>query len=156
MSSTMMFERSMMGSMGAMGTMPLGPMPAAAPAMPSMMMVPRCTMKFEKCAGGMKIQCTCEDETAAATLQNLCKMMAGGMWSCHCTLNGMLICQCNLCMCKCECSDTKMGICLTCTSGDKSCAAMCQACCECADHCLDSGCMCCLMVGGMPVCCGCC
>ena len=31
----------------------------------NMMMVPRCTMKIEKCTGGMKITCTCDDATSA-------------------------------------------------------------------------------------------
>ncbi len=153
MSSTMMFERSMMGSMGTMGSMPGASMPAAAPTMPGMMMVPRCTMKFEKCQGGMKITCTCDDEMSAATLQNLCKMLAGGMCSCCCMMNGMQLCQCNMTMCKCECKDTKMGVCITCTSGDKACCDMCQACCDCLAKCMEAGCMCCLMIGGMPVCC---
>ena len=48
--------------------------------MPSMM-IPRCTMKVEKCTGGMKITCSCEDATACAMMQNLCNMMAGGMCS---------------------------------------------------------------------------
>ena len=153
MSSTMMFERSMMGSMGTMGSMPQGGIPSMAPATPSMMMVPRCTMKFEKCAGGMKLTCTCEDEMSAATLQNLCKMMAGGMCSCSCMMNGMTICQCSFCMCNCKVADTKHGVCFTCTSGDKACCDMCQSCCDCVMKCIEAGCVCCLMMGGMPVCC---
>jgi hypothetical protein len=30
---------------------------------------------------------------------------------------------------------------------------MCQACCDCMTHCLEAGCMCCVCLGGMPVCC---
>ena len=28
-------------------------------------MVPRCTIRMEKCSGGMKMVCTCDDEVAA-------------------------------------------------------------------------------------------
>ncbi len=79
----------------------------------------------------MKVTCHCDDETAAATLQNMCKMMAGGMLGLCCTMNGMMVCQCNMCMCKCECTTTKDGVCFTCTSGDKACCEMIQACCDC-------------------------
>src|SRR4051812_24527239 len=51
------------GMMGGTSTMPSGM---------NMMMVPRCTMTMEKCPGGMKITCTCEDATSAGMLQNLC------------------------------------------------------------------------------------
>ena len=44
-------------------------MPAATPAM-SGMMIPRCTMKMEKCTGGMKISCSCDDKMASGMLQN--------------------------------------------------------------------------------------
>ena len=72
--TTMMAERNVMG-MGMTG-------PAAAtPAGMNMMMVPRCKMTLEKCAGGMKITCACDDKVSAGMLQNLCTMMAGGMCS---------------------------------------------------------------------------
>ena len=35
------------------------------PAAPQWMMVPRCTIKMEKCTGGMKITCTCDDAMSA-------------------------------------------------------------------------------------------
>src|SRR5437868_5305748 len=47
---------------GMMGS--TGPMPAGM----NMMMVPRCTMKMEKCSGGMKITCTSDDATSAGML----------------------------------------------------------------------------------------
>jgi hypothetical protein len=153
MTAMMMMDKSMVSPMG----MPMSgsQMPAAAPNGPQMCMVPRCTMKIEKCKGGMKMTCTCEDEVAAGTLQNMCKMMAGSLCSCCCMMNGMMVCNCCLTMCKCECTDTKMGVCITCTSGDEDCAAMCQACCDCVSACMKAGCMCCVCFGGMPVCCCC-
>lgn len=160
MTSMLMFDRSALT--GAAGAMP-GAMTPGTPAMPSMSpmagsmcMLPRCEMKLEKCAGGMQITCTCEDEVACTMLQHMCKMLADGMCSCCCMMNGMMMCQCNLAMCKCECSMTEHGVSITCTSGDKACCKMIQACCDCMCECLEAGCMCCVSLGGMPVCCGCC
>src|SRR6476661_3681756 len=107
----LMLDKGMMGAAGS--SMQAGPMPTAVPMGMQMCMVPRCTMKMEKCKGGMKMTCTCEDEIAATTLQNMCKMMAGSMCSCCCMMNGMMMCQCNMCMCKCECADVKMGVSFT-------------------------------------------
>src|SRR4051812_47962262 len=131
MSSTMMFDRSTMMSPMMGSQMPMSSMPSMMPSMANMCVVPRCDMKIEKCAGGVKITCSCEDEVSAATLQNMCKMMAGGMCSLCCMMNGMMMCQCNLLMGMCKCADTKQGVSITCTSGDKECAEMIQACCEC-------------------------
>ena len=61
---------------GMPGTMPAGmgtAMPGGAPGM-SYLMVPRCTIKMEKCTGGMKMQCVCDDKVAAGMLQNLCAL----------------------------------------------------------------------------------
>jgi hypothetical protein len=156
MTSAMMMERSGMGmaglgapAAGALGT------PAMTPGVTNMMMVPRCTMKMEKCTGGVKITCTCEDKVSAGMLQNLCTMMAGGMCSCYCILNGMVACCCNLMMGQCKCEPTENGVCLTCTSGDKDCCAMIQACCESCNALMKVGCTCCMMMNGMPVCCSC-
>ena len=44
---------------------------------------------------------------------------------------------------------------ITCTSGDKACCAMIQACCDCMCGMMKAGCTCCVMMNGMPVCCGC-
>jgi hypothetical protein len=151
----MMMDKGMLGTTGS--SMPGMNMPGAMAGMPaSMAMVPRCTMKMEKCAGGMKIHCKCEDEMSRVMMQNLCKMMAGGMCSFYCMMNGMVMCHCNMAMCKCECTSTKDGVCFTCTSGDKACCDMCQACCDCMMHCMEAGCMCCVCLGGMPCCCGTC
>lgn len=152
MTSTMMMERPTMGMPGAAPGMST----TASPMAPNMIMVPRCTMKFEKCQGGMKMTCTCDDQMACATMQNLCKMMAGGMVGCCMMMNGMMVCSCNLMMGMCKCEMTEHGVCVTCTSGDKECAAMIQACCECCSSMMKAGCTCCMMMNNMPVCCGTC
>ena len=151
--TSMMMDRSMMSPMGAQMS---GAMPGAAPGAMQMCMVPRCTMKMEKCKGGMKMTCTCEDEMAAATLQNMCKMMAGSMCSCCCMMNGMVVCTCNLTMGMCKCEMTPKGVCITCTSGDKACSEMIQACCDCLCTMMKAGCSCCVMMNNTPVCCGAC
>ena len=63
MNSAMMMERTGMGMPGmgmGMPGMTGGAMtsPSMMPGTSNMMMVPRCTMKMEKCDGGMKITCT--------------------------------------------------------------------------------------------------
>jgi len=155
MASVMMMNRGMMGPAG-MGEMPMTPAPASMPAAAGAMVLPRCTMKMEKCAGGMKIKCICDDDVACATLQNLCKMLCDGMCSCCCMMNGMCMCQCNMAMAICKCEYTKDGVCVTCTSGDKACCAMIQACCDCMCECMEAGCTCCLCFNNTPVCCGTC
>ena len=140
---------SMPGATGMMGSA------QAAPTAANMMMVPRCTMTFEKCTGGMKITCACEDRVSAGMLQNLCTMMAGGLCSCCCVLNGMVVCSCNMTMGHCKCEPTEDGVCITCTSGDSVCSAMIQACCACMTAMVKSGCTCCVMMNNVPVCCGC-
>jgi len=118
--------------------------------------VPRCEIKMEKCTGGMKMHCRCDDEMACATLQNLCKMLAGGMCSCCCTYNGVMMAQCNLVCGMCKCEYTKDGCTITCTSGDKACAEMLQSCCEMMACCMRSGCCCYVCFNNTPVCCGAC
>jgi hypothetical protein len=150
---TLMMERPGMAmpGMGMPGT--AGMMGASQATGPNMVMVPRCTMTFEKCKGGMKINCVCDDKVAAAMLQNLCTMLAGGMCSCCCMMNGMMVCCCNLMMGMCKCEATDTGVCITCTSGDPACSAMIQSCCECMTGMMKAGCTCCMMMGNMPVCC---
>jgi len=159
MSSTVMMERTGMGMPGlgvpGMGTPTIGT-PGTVPTGTNFMMVPRCTFKVEKCTGGMKITCSCSDATACSMVQNLCTMLAGGMCSCCCTLNGMLVYCCNMTMCMCKCEMTKDGCCVTCTSGDPKCCEMVQACCDCLNAMLKAGCTCCLLMNNTPVCCGCC
>ena len=152
--ATMMMERTAMGmpNMGMPGTTMGAPGPAAGM---NMVMVPRCTFKFEKCQGGMKMTCVCDDVTARGMLQNLCTMLAGGMCSVCCLMNGMMVCCCNMMMGMCKCEMTEDGVSITCTSGDKACCTMIQACCECMASMMKAGCTCCVMMNNMPVCCGC-
>jgi hypothetical protein len=116
-------------------------------------MVPRCKITMEKCAGGMKIVCTCDDKMAVGMLQNLCAMLAGSMCSCCCMMNGMMVCCCNLVMGMCKCEMTKDGCTFTCTSGDAKCCEMIQACCDCMSQNMKAGCTCCVMMNNTPVCC---
>ena len=104
----------------------------------------------------MKIAYTCTDTTACAMMQNLCQMMAGGLCSMCCTMNGMVVCTCNLTMGLCKCEMTEDGCLVTCMSGDKKCCDMIQGCCDCISACLASCCTCCLMMNNTLVCCGCC
>jgi hypothetical protein len=147
---------AMMSPMTATGTMPGGmgtTMPGMAPGM-NYLMVPRCTVKMEKMTGGMKVVCGCEDQMARGALQNLCASLAGTMCGCCCMMNGMMVCCCNLMMGVCKCEMTKEGVTMTCTSGDKDCANMIQACCDAMTAMMQAGCTCCVMMNNMPVCCG--
>jgi len=119
------------------------------------MMVPRCTMKFEKCQGGMKINCVCDDQMACSMMQNLCNMLQGGTCSCCMMMNGMMVCSCHLIMGMCKCEMTDKGVCITCTSGDQKCGEMIQSCCDCMATMCKSGCTCCMMMNNTPICCGC-
>ena len=152
----MMMDRAGMGMSGT-GVSGMGMPGMMSPtSMPSnVLMVPRCTFKMEKMTGGMKITCVCDDKMAASMVQNLCKMLAGGMCSCCMMMNGMMVCTCNLTMGLCKCEMTEMGITITCTSGDKPSAEMIQACCDCMSSMLKAGCTCCLLMGNTPLCCGC-
>jgi hypothetical protein len=117
-------------------------------------MVPRCTsFKFEKCQGGFKITCVCEDKVAATMLQNLCTMLSGGMLSCCCVFNGVPVCTYNFTYCLCKCEPTDSGVCFTCTSGDAQCAAMCAACCDSLVAMQSAGCTCYVLMNNTPCCC---
>jgi hypothetical protein len=120
---------------------------------PGISTVPRCAMKVEKCREGMKITCTCEDVQSAATLQEICKALTGGKLGFCCTANGTVVCQCNFCTCECNCAETPNGVCFTCTSGDKNCCAMIEACCNCVCACMKTGCDCCVCLDDTTVCC---
>lgn len=157
MTSAMMMERT--GTMyPGMGVPSYGTPPMAAPtgmsAGMSWMMVPRCTFKVEKCTGGFRITCSCDDKLATSMVQNLCTMLAGGMCSCCVMHNGMMVCHMNLTMGMCRCEMTEHGVCITCTSGDPQCSAMLQACCDCLCCMMEAGCTCCFMMNHTPICCG--
>ncbi len=157
MATTKMMERTGMPMAGMPMAGATGTMGAAAPAAPgmNMMMVPRCAMTFAKCAGGMQVTCKCDDKVSAAMLQNLCTMMAGGMLSCCCLMNGMTVCCYNMMMAHCKCEATDDGVCITCTSGDPACVAMIEACCTSMASMMKADCCCCLMMNNMPICCSC-
>jgi hypothetical protein len=145
--STMMIERT------AATNSTVCTSPAGTQTQGNVLILPRCTAQFEKCTGGLKITCKCDDDVACGALQNLCKMLQGGACNCCCTWNGTTVFQCNLCCGHTKCEMTKDGCCFTCTSGDKACCDMLQACCECLSTCCDNGCTCCISLGGTPVCC---
>lgn len=155
MTSAVMMERTTVGghTAGMPTTWQPGTYPAGSPAGTSWSVLPRCKAKFEKCTGGFKMHCKCDDDFAKATLQNLCRMLADGMCNCCCTFNGMTVAQCNLACGHCTCEMTKDGVCITCTSGDAKCCDMLQACCECLKTCCESGCCCYVSFGSTPVCC---
>jgi hypothetical protein len=54
----------------------------------------------------------------------------------------------------CKCENTANGVVLSCTSGDKDCCAMIQACCDCLSVMSQGHCTCCVMMNNMPICCG--
>lgn len=143
--------------MGMMG-MPMG-MQMPMNAMPAMMsgangmMLPRCTMKMEKMAGGMKCTMMCEDKTAATMMQQLCMMNANGMMGMCCMMNGMMCCQCMMPMGTCKMEMMEMGCMMTCTSGDAMAGKMIQACCDCMTSMMMPGCTIYMMMNGMPMCC---
>jgi hypothetical protein len=157
MSSSALLERGSSAVAPFSGSVPgiqAGSIPAGSPATANWCVLPRCTIEFEKTASGCKIHCRCDDEVARGTLQNLCRMLADGLCSCCCTLNGIPCCQCNFTVGICKCEYTKDGCCISCTSGDKACAAMIQACCNCLSTCCESGCACYICFNNTPVCCG--
>ncbi len=156
-SSTVMMERSGVGVAGVgypgVGT---GTVPGATgvPTAGNWLMVPRCTYRVEKCTGGLKITCSCDDQVACGMVQNLCAMLAGGLCTCCVQYNGMTVLTCNLTQGLCRCEPTQDGVCVTCTTGDTACGQMLQSFCDCLNSMLEAGCTCCVMMNGTPVCCG--
>jgi hypothetical protein len=152
MASSVMLERGSSCvapfSSGTTGWQTSG-IPTGSPAGANWCVLPRCEVEFEKCTGGFKIHCRCEDEVACGTLQNLCRMLCDGLCSICC-------CQCNLTCGTCKCEFTKDGCCISCTSGDKACCAILQSCCDCLSTCCTSGCCCYISFNNTPVCCGTC
>jgi hypothetical protein len=157
MSSTLMMERTGMGVQGVgvpgftaptMGTQP--GMHVGANWFP----VPRCTFKFEKCSGGVKFHCHCEDELARSTVQNLCTMLAGGMCSVSVFQNGMTVTCFNFTQGQCKFEPTDHGFCFSCVSGDNHWSQMLQSFCECVGYMMECGCTCCFFISNTPVCWG--
>jgi len=155
MTSAMMMDRTTVGVQGVTGVPTPGVgIPTVTPGSSNWLMVPRCTYRFEKCQGGVRITCVCDDPMARSMVQNLCTALTGGMVSCCCTLNGVTVCSYNFTMgiCKCEVTDT--GVCVTCTSGDQKCCEMIQSCGDCITTVCNAGCTCCVLMNNTPVCCG--
>jgi hypothetical protein len=119
------------------------------------LMVPRCTFKLEKCQGGFKCYCACDDKLATSMVQNLCAMLTGGMCSFCVMQNGMTVACFNFTQGTCKCEPTEQGFCFSCTSGDTPCCQVIQSWCDCVSCCLESGCTCCFLINNTPVCCGC-
>jgi hypothetical protein len=154
MTSTMMVERTGQILPGV-GTPTTGGTPYGVPTTgTSFLMVPRCTLRFEKCQGGVKIYCICEDRTACGVVQNLCAALAGGLISCCAQYNGVAVYSCNFLMGMCRCENTDDGVCITCTSGDAKCCEMIQACCDCLSCLCEAGCTCGVFMNHTPICCG--
>ncbi len=152
-----MDRTSMMGVSGMPMTgtpMNYPTMPATMPTVPNMMMVPRCTVRMEKCSTGVKIHCVCSEAMAVSMLQNLCAMQAGQMVGCYVTMNGQTVCCVNFCCCVCTVEKTADGVCINCTTGDATCCQVVQCCADCCCNCCVTGCVCCVTMGGMPICCG--
>jgi hypothetical protein len=141
-------------------TYPTYPTPAVAtpttvPVGANWLMVPRCSsFKFEKCQGGFKVTCVCDDKVAGSMVQNLCSMLAGGVFSCCAVWNGMPVCYYNFTYGLCKYETVDNGVCVTCTSGDPQCASMIQHCCECLVAMVQAGCTCFALVNNTPFCCG--
>jgi hypothetical protein len=159
MVNSMTMDRT--GMMGVTGMSPMTGSPMTYPtvptmmsALPNMMMVPRGTIKVEKCTNGVKIHCCCSDSVAVSMVQNLCLMQQGQMVGCCVMMNGQNVCSINMCCCVCTVEKTADGVCISCTTGDATCCQVVQACAECCVTCCVTGCVCCVTMGGMPVCCG--
>ena len=56
-----------MPGMGHAATSPMGAT-AGMPSAPQWMMVPRCKITMDKCTGGMKMTCKCDDKMSATML----------------------------------------------------------------------------------------
>jgi hypothetical protein len=157
MSSAVMMERTSLGLPGVgvpgVGTPTVGS-PSVVPTSSNWLMVPRCTFKFEKCQGGFKVYCSCDDKMATSMVQNLCQMLAGGLFSCYVQYNGMCCCVYNFIQGCCKYETTEQGVCFTCISGDPQCTQMIQACCDSISCYADCGCNCTWAINNTPVCCG--
>src|SRR5262249_45119238 len=123
---------------------------------PNYLVVPRGSVKVEKCQGGLKLTCCCDDKMACSMVQNLCQMLQGGMCSVTLVNNGITVCCFNFTYGMCKCESTESGVCITCTTGDSKCCEMLQACCDCICCMSEAGCCCYVCLNSTPVCCGSC
>ncbi|WP_238917827.1 hypothetical protein [Clostridium sp. YIM B02555] len=120
----------------------------------NMMMIPRATMKMDKCEDGMKVMCMTTDTATCAMMQNLCTMLSGGMTSMCMMMNGMMIMNCNMLMGMCKSEMTEEGMCITWSSGDTMMCEMIHECCECMMSMMECGCNTIMCMNNTPVCCG--
>ena len=156
MSSALMLERTGVAGVGVPG---LGTPTVGTPAgyvSPNYLVVPRGTIKVEKCQGGLKLSCYCDDKMACSMVQNLCQMLQGSMCSVSTVSNGITVCSFNFTYGLCKCEPTESGVCITCTSGDQKCCEMLQACCDCICCMSEAGCTSYVCLNGTPICCGSC
>jgi len=166
--NTMTSDRGMTGGMMGMGGMGMMMMPGMMPGMMPQpggmgmpmggmgmggMMMPRCRMTLQKMNNGMRMSCVCEDKTSALALQQMCMMMQGGLCGCSMTMNGMIVCCCNMAMAGCRMEMTEMGVDCVCTSGDAGAVKMMHACCDCMNAMMMPGCCMMMTMNGMPMCC---
>ena len=111
-----------------------------------------CEISFEKCKGGFRIHCCCDDLGECAELHCLCEAICEGDCFCCCQRDGKQVCICNLSCGQCKCENTEEGCCITCTGGNAKCCEILQACCDCLECCCKSGC-CCYVCFGDKCCC---
>ena len=140
----MMMDANAMGMMSA---------PMSMPGNAMGMMMPRCTIRMERMAGGMRMTCMGVDEMSTRMMQNLMGLMGSGMMSCAMMMNGMPVMRCNMTMGMCRPEMTDDGMVITYTSGDSNMMGMIQACCDCMSTMMQQGCSCCVMMNNIPVCC---
>ena len=119
----------------------------------AMCTVPTCEIRIEECRDGCKICCTCEDEAACATIQDLCRNLSDRSCEIECSQNGQACCKCCFTCCDCTCQMLSDGVCIYCKASDKACLKMVQEMCRCLSCCQDCGCESTVCIGGTPVCC---
>jgi hypothetical protein len=111
-----------------------------------------CEIRMEECCDGCKIYCICDDATACAALQKLCRNLDCGACSVQCTRDGQACCECCFDCCDCTCEMLADGVCICCNASDDACLKMVQAMCRCMCCCCECGCDCTVCINGMPIC----
>ena len=106
---------------------------------PNMCDAVQCTLRFEKCKGGFRIHCCCDDQTECPEFQTLCQALCDGNMLCCCMHNGNPIGSINLCCGECECDCASDGCCVTCTGCDKNRCKILRACCDFLEICCKNG-----------------